>query len=296
MASELKVYAYQTQLRGAAPSLPPPDPPISPKFFNKPVAEYLKYSVRQLGVMETHIAQLQIELAGGDRPAAKVAWRTAFADYLTLGAVYLEGRVADLDQAIDGSPGGLRGGTASPQFTGLHRIEFGLWTGAPLAALEPYASRLAQDVAKLRDVLPHVEIDPLDYATRAHEILEDAVRDFLTGTDVPWSGQGVLATQSGLAATEEVIRTLAPVLKFRDRVLPVVERQLAALGSTFSSLRGEHGGTLPDNRQLTPIQAERLSAATGEALEALAQVPGKLETTYPPQIAGIPRSDERFVP
>ena len=39
--------------------------------------------------------------------------------------------------------------------------------------------------ATLRRVLPTVPIEPLDYATRAHEILEDAQRDLLSGTDVP---------------------------------------------------------------------------------------------------------------
>ena len=47
---------------------------------------------------------------------------------------------------------------------------------------------------RLREVLPGASITPLEYATRAHEILEDAQRDLLSGADVPWSGEGVLAT------------------------------------------------------------------------------------------------------
>lgn len=57
-----------------------------------------------------------------------------------------------------------------------------------------------------------MSITPLEYATRAHEILEDAVRDLLSGAAVPWSGEGVLATAAGVEATEEVISTLRPVL------------------------------------------------------------------------------------
>ena len=66
-------------------------------------------------------------------------------------------------------------------------------------------------------LLPGVEIDPLDYATRAHEILEDAVRDQLSGTDAPWSGAGLLGTAlAGVVATTEVLKTLAPVLQNRE--------------------------------------------------------------------------------
>lgn len=296
VASQLNIYGYQGSVKGA-PSVPPETlKPLSPASFAQPVAQYRAYSGRQLELMAPQIARLEDSLESGDRVAAQDAWRGAYGDYMRLGAVYLEGPVATLDQAIDGNPGGLRGGTSSPQFTGLHRIEYGLWTGQPLSSLQPYASLLQTDVAKLRKVLPSVQIVPLDYATRAHEILEDAVRDLLSGTDVPWSGAGVLATESGLMATREVIKTLSPMLQYRESVLPVVTTQLDALSSTLSSLKADHGGTLPSNSELSQTESERLNASMGDALEALAQVPGALETAYTPAIPQIPANQKRIVP
>ena len=296
VASQLNIYGYQGSVKGA-PAVPPETlKPLSPASFAQPVAQYRTYSGRQLELMQIPIARLQDSLEAGDRAAAQDAWREAYGDYMRLGAVYLEGPVATLDQAIDGNPGGLRGGTSSPQFTGLHRIEYGLWTGQPLSSLQPYASRLQADVARLRKVLPHVQIVPLDYATRAHEILEDAVRDLLTGTDVPWSGAGVLGTESGLVATQEVIKTLSPMLQYRESVLPVVTTQLDALSSTLSSLKTDHGGALPSNSELSQTESERLNASIGEALEALAQVPGALETASTPAIPQIPADQKRIVP
>lgn len=296
VASQLNVYGYQGSVKGA-PSVPPETlKPLTPASFVRPVAQYRAYSGRQLELMQTQIARLRDALRSGDRSAAEDAWRGAYGDYMRLGAVYLEGPLSTLDQAIDGSPGRLQRGTASPRFTGLHRIEYGLWAGRPVASLEPYASRLADDVAKLRKLLPHVQIDPLDYATRAHEILEDAVRDLLSGTDVPWSGAGALGTESGLMATQEVIRTLSPLLQYRESVLGVVNTQLDALSSTLSSLKADHGGTLPSNSELTATESERLDASVGEALEALAQVPGALETSYTPAIPKIPADQKRIDP
>jgi iron uptake system EfeUOB component EfeO/EfeM len=296
VTSALRAYALQGTVRGA-PQTPPDElRPLAASVFNAPVAAYRAYSGQQLDLMQTQISRLQSALAGSSRAAAEDAWRSAFGDYLRLGAVYLEGQISTLDQRIDGTAGGLPGGTASPQFSGLHRIEFGLWTGAPLASLEPWAKQLATDVAQLQRVLPHVQIVPLDYATRAHEILEDAVRDLLSGTDVPWSGAGVLGTESGLIATDEVIKTLTPLLKYRETVLPVVNQELGELQSTLTSLKTEHGGSLPSNSQLTTIQHEQLDASIGQALEALAQVPGALETAYSSQIPSIPKSAVRIVP
>src|SRR5271163_2262393 len=292
--SELQAYSSAVRPAPATPAAQLL--PVPPASFNAPVAAYREFAGRQLGLMETQVARLHSNLVTGDRAAAQDAWRRAYAHYLELGAVYLEGPIAQLNQAIDGTPGGVPGGTASPQFTGLHRIELGLWTGAPLQPLVPYAVRLAADVHQLRQVLPQVSISPLDYATRAHEILEDAVRDLLSGTDAPWSGEGVLGTAAGLDATREVVATLRPLLLNREGVLPVVDAQLQALQVVMSSLRVEHGGRLPTNGELTKEQSERLDNAMGAALEALAQVPGALEAAPTPTIPQIPASDARVDP
>jgi iron uptake system EfeUOB component EfeO/EfeM len=294
-AASVNTPAAQGAAGGGTAGLADPRTPISPAGFDAPVAAYRAYSIRQLALMETQISDLEGALAAGNRSRAKDAWRRAFADYLTLGGVYLEGQIANLNQAIDGTAGGLPGGTASPQFAGLHRLEFGLWTGAPLPSLEPWARLLATDVGKLRRALPNVQISPLDYATRAHEILEDAVRDLLSGTDVPWSGEGVLGTDAGLTATSEVIATLAPLLDTSEEPL-TVGAALGALRSTIASIRSEHGGSLPTNSQLTQEQSEQLDASIGKALEVLAAVPGMLETALPAQTPQIPKSAVRIDP
>jgi iron uptake system EfeUOB component EfeO/EfeM len=290
------IYSVQGLAGGAFATPPPELPPTRVSAFARPIARYRAYTVAQLGVTERQIARLEGALAANDRMAAQSAWRAAFAGYLRLGAVYLVGQVATLNQEIDGTAGGLPGGAASPRFRGLHRIEYGLWTGAPPRALLGQARRLDVAVRKLRTLLPGVSIAPLEYATRAHEILEDAVRDLLSGADVPWSGEGAIATEAGLEATEEVISTLRPVLGGVERVIPAVDTEIAALRSAMASIAAAHGGRLPANGQLTQHQSELLDGTLGGALEALSQVPGVLETEAPPQIPQIPKADARIDP
>jgi hypothetical protein len=296
VASQIVGYGVQGSVQGG-PSTPPPQlVPVDVSAFRQPVARYLAYSGRQLTTMLGDIARLRGALADGSRARAQSAWLAAYADYLRLGAVYLEGRLGTLDQKIDGTAGGLTGGTSSPRFSGLHRLELGLWTDAPLRSLEPWAAQLQTDVIKLQRILPSVRIAPLDYATRAHEILEDAVRDLLSGTHVRWSGAGVLGTAAAVAATTEVVRTLAPVLGQREGVLAVVDTDLRGLRGTLSSIKRSHGGILPTTAQLTQDESERLDAAVGQALEGLAQVPGALETVNATQPPAIPAADARTDP
>jgi high-affinity iron transporter len=275
---------------GAVPGAPAAAPisPVSPAAFAGPTAEYRAYAERWAATLAGDVPHLRAALASGNRATAEAAWSVAFSDYLHLGAVYglLPGT---LDAQIDGLPHALPGpGAPNLSFSGLHRIEMGLWTGASPASLVPWAVRLQTDVGTLERVLPTVQIDPLDYATRAHEILEDAQRDFLSGVDVPWSGAGVLATAAGVTATDEVVSTLTPLLEQRDGTLLDVNNWLDRLQSVLAELRAAHGGSYPSLGQLSLTQREELNGTLAGALGPLSNIPGSLETTAIPVIPKIP--------
>ena len=263
--------------------------PLAPSAFNGPVAAYKRYAEGWATKLAVEVPTLSAALASGNRAASERAWSVAFSDYLHLGAVYrlLPGT---LDARIDGMPHQLSGNGSAGALTGvagLHRIELGLWTGAPVGSLVPYAARMRHDVVDLRRAIPTLEVDPLDYATRAHEILEDAQRDFMSGTDVPWSGAGVLGTAAGLAATQEVIGTLVPLLQGRENTLTQVQVWLGRLQKVLAQVRDEHHGTWPSLGQLTTVQHDQVNGTLAGTLVALSEVPGTLETTTFPGFPAI---------
>ena len=258
--------------------------PLPPRAFNRPVARYKAYAERWAAKLADQVPSLRAALQSGDRDRAEQAWSVAYDDYLHLGAVYglLPGTI---DHRIDGMPEALAGAAHNPDFTGLHRIELGLWTGEPVTSLVPFAARMRHDVVDLRRALPGLEVEPLDYATRAHEILEDAQRDLMSGTDVPWSGAGVLGTAAGLAATQEVIGTLVPLMQGRENTLIEVQVWLGRLQKVLTQVRHEHNGTWPSLSHLTTEQHDRLNGTLAGTLGALSEVPGTLETT---SVTGFP--------
>jgi iron uptake system EfeUOB component EfeO/EfeM len=269
----------------------PPSPdlvPLASAAFDRPIARYRTYAAAQLGAMLEDLATLQSALRSGSLVPARAAWAAAYTHYLHLGAVY--GAFGELNQAIDGNPGGLPGGVEDPHFTGLHRLELGLWHGAtPPRRLLGTTARLTANVRSLRRRLPSEQITPLEYATRAHEILEDAIRDLLSGVDVPWSHDGVLATAAGVDATEELIATLRPLLDGREDAIEVVDSALARLDRVLAELCRAHHGHWPTLEQLGQDESEQLNGAVGGAAEALDLVPGALETELPPPIPTLPK-------
>jgi high-affinity iron transporter len=222
-----------------------------------------------------YVTAMQGDLTAGDAGAAKRDWLGAYDHYLRLGAAY--GALGTLDEEIDGNPGRLLGGVHSPEFTGLHRIEMGLWDGESPAKLVGPAAYLAAKVDRLQVVVRKIAIPPLVYATRAHEILEDAQRDMLSGLDAPWSGAGLRATYDSLAATKVVIDTLRPLLDGRGSTIEPIDVELARFGDALEQVRTEHGGQWPRLEAMTQAQHERVDGALGSLLERLDTVPGALE-------------------
>jgi iron uptake system EfeUOB component EfeO/EfeM len=265
--------------------------PLNPSAFHAPVAAYRRYAVRDARAMAAPVAALRAAVARGDRAAAKAAWGKAYDKYLLLGAAY--GALGDLDVVVDGTAGGLQRGARDPKFTGLHRVEYGLWTGKSMASLRAPTRRLAADVARLPRKLALLPISPLDYATRAHEILEDAQRDFLSGVAAPWSGAGVRATAAAVAATRVVIGTLHTTLSGRGDALQGVESSLGLLGDELAAIRRAHGGAYPALGALTRRERELLDGRLGRALEALSGIPGALETQLAPAIPALPKEHHR---
>jgi len=135
------------------------------------------------------------------------------------------------------------------------------------AALSAAARRLPAAVRK-------AELSPLDYATRAHEILEDAQRDLFSVRD----------TADGVVATRKVMATLHDVLAGRGSVLQQVDSRLTRLERALEQVRRAHGGW-----PARPTRGERelLTGRLGAALEALAGVPGALETALPPKVPAL---------
>jgi high-affinity iron transporter len=281
--------SYDAALQSAdsAPQVIAHDRVLKPSALAAPIAHFRSYGAGVVDQFSADVTRLRSALASGGRTQSEAAWRVAFAGYLGLGAVY--GEFGALDQAIDGLPFGLPGGVHDPQFTGLHRIEYGLWGDdeAP-ASLVGQADGLAANARKLHAAVATSPIPTLDYATRSHEIMEGVQRDFLSGVDVPWSHEGVLATQAGLVATREVAGTVASVLGggVNDQLTVVFGR----LGTALENVKAAHGGQLPPLQDLSRSELGQINAAVTGSLAVLQSLPTALETKQATVSPRIPTS------
>ena len=276
-------YSKRSTAAGAVPR-------VTPRDYRGPIATYKRYVRRQLGILLGEVAALRAAIARDDLAGARAAWLRADGRYESIGAAY--GAFGDLDAAINGRPAGLPGGTRSPNFTGLHRIELALWQQRSTRDATAPAADLARAVARLRAAVGTMQIDPLEYSLRAHEVLEDGIHLQLSGQASPWSGAALVALRAEVEGTNVVLRTLGPMLVRRDAggALPQARRALRRLSAALNRLR-RGDGSLPRWDRLGQRDRELVDGLTAGAAEQLAYVP-ELIDPRPPRPAQRSFGDE----
>jgi high-affinity iron transporter len=245
---------------------------VTPADYKRPIADYRRYVRRRLATLGGQVAVLRAAIARGDLGGARAAWTRADATYESIGAAY--GAFGDLDAAVNGRPAGLPGGIRSADFTGLHRIELALWERHSTRDAARRAAELSHAVARMRAQVARLEIDPLEYSLRAHEILEDAIHLQLSGQASPWSGSALVALRAQVDGTGVVLDTLAPLISRRDSsdALPQARRALRRLSGELRRLR-RADGSLPRWDRLGQRDRERVDGLAAGAAEQLAYVP-----------------------
>lgn len=264
MQDEDVVVGPTVTLTGTARVVSPSVLPVSQQQLIGPTKQYTTYVTRQLPALVTLVDALRADIGRGDLAKARQDWLPAHLLYERLGAAY--GAFGDADTAINGLPNGLPGGVDDRDFTGFHRIEYGLWHGQRAAALTPSADALAQAVAGLRKTFPHTQIDPLEVAIRAHEITENALQFELTGQTDFGSGSNLATVGANLDGTSTVLGILKPVLTGRYSALPQLDE---ALTRATQDVKARQGDPLS---KISREQRERIDSDISELSELLAPV------------------------
>lgn len=251
--------------------------PARASELHAPNEAYQAYVCGVLTRLTGAVGALGRDLRARNIPAAQADWLLALQEWERVGASYNSFGAAGT--AVDGLPGGLPGGVNDPGFTGLHRLEYGLWHGQGPDQLLPVVDKLTVDIGAIGDNLTSTDIagDPATLPVRAHEILEDALRDHLSGLDDQGAGAAYPATLADVEVTRTVLDQLGVPLDERDPQLR------PDLGTKLDRLRAALLATQDNGRWRAPAQTPQAArqavlAAIGAALESLDRVPRLLET------------------
>ncbi|WP_336852309.1 EfeM/EfeO family lipoprotein [Sinomonas albida] len=258
-----------------APTQPQPTQAGPPATMDDAVAAYHEYVAERLTELRQHVLALRANVGNGDVDSAMQAWLDAQQAWQSVGAAY--GSFGDLGSAIAPGSRGLEGGAANPDFTGLRRIEYGLWHGQGAGELIPVIDKLLADVDALEAKLPETAVAPSDMPLRLHEILEDTQRDHLSGRGDQGSGLALALARADVDATQEVLDMLRGLLDTLKSGFPArLDGELAALAAAIDATQKD--GAWTDYAKVALAERQAVNAALGRALESLSLVPPLFST------------------
>ena len=149
LAGQPVMSSAPVQVSGAAQgSAPVALKPVTEAGLTGPSRAYQAYAAARLADLAREVGQIQSDLRRGDLKAARDGWLAAQMDWERVGASY--NSFGDAGVAVNGLPDGLPDGVHDKDFTGLHRLEYGLWHDQRAAQLRPVADRLARDITAVR--------------------------------------------------------------------------------------------------------------------------------------------------
>ena len=248
------------------------------------LSEYRAYVAGKLSALRSQVAGLRAAIAAGDLAGARSAWLRAHLTWLEIGqddGAY--GAFGALGGQIDGLAAGHVRGTDDPGFTGFHRIEFDLWRRRSLPAAATDTAVLVRLLGRLMKA-PLSGYLPADangigsWLLRPHEVLEDALRDSLSGNDDYGSGTSLASVSADVAAVRTMLGEVSPGLDlFSPGLVGHAYSQLAALERALAATR-VHGAWVPVG-SLPLRQREQVNSDLGAALETLAPIPDLLTST-----------------
>jgi high-affinity iron transporter len=250
--------------------------PVTVGDLTGPNKLYQAYAAAQLTDLAAAIAAIEADLRHSDLTQAKRDWLTAQLDWERVGASY--DSFGDLGGAVDGLPDGLPDGVSDKGFTGLHRIEYGLWHGQPASELLPVTVALEGNVATVRKNLTSDDLagDPTQLPLRAHEIVEDALRDHLSAVDDEGAGAAYAMTYADSQVDKTVLGYLSGLLGQREPgLVATAESELATLDAAL--LATQVSGQWQPLTTVSLDERQHVNAAVGALLETLAAVPDLLE-------------------
>jgi high-affinity iron transporter len=264
------------QVAGKQQAATPAVKPVTVAELAGPNNSYRAYAAADLATLTGQVRKIRSDLTAGNLAAARRDWLTAQLAWERVGASY--DSFGDDGLAVDGLPDGLQGGVNSPHFTGLHRLEYGLYHGQRARELLPVAEVLLTDIGITKQHLASDDQagDPTNLPIRAHEIVEDALRDHLSGIDNEGAGAAYPETYADTQVDQAVLGELRALIAARDpKVLPVLDSGLAHLQAALLATKAD--GQWRPVSEVSLAAREQVDSAIGALLQNLATVPSLLE-------------------
>lgn len=179
----------------------------------------------------------------------------------------------DLDPRIDARLADIEEeGKGEEEWSGYHKIEYGLWVEGKTEGYETVAEQLMNDVKELRAKVETVEVTPDLMITGAVDLLNEVSTSKITGEEEIYSHTDLYDFKANIEGAEEIFEIFKEKLQEKDAALvKTLEENFATLNELLAKYKDDKGEFV-SYETLTKEDTKTLSEAVDNLGEPLSQM------------------------
>lgn len=187
---------------------------VSPDDLVGPIAEYKLYVLDNLEQFVDHTSQFTQAIHQGDLEKAQSLYAPSRVYYERIEPI--AELFADLDASIDAREDDYEHGVKDPDFTGFHRLEYGLFHEQSTQGLDAYADRLMKDVEDLDSRVEGLVFPPEKVVGGAAALMEEVAATKVSGEEDRYSRTDLWDFQGNVDGALEIFELFKPLAAKED--------------------------------------------------------------------------------
>lgn len=184
---------------------------VSPLDLVQPIADYKIYVQENLDILVKDTKAFTDAVKVGDLEKAKELYPSTRVSYEKIEPI--AELFADLDASIDSRADDHENGEKSEDFTGFHRIEYGLFAQNSSEGLAPVADKLYADVLELQKRVKDLTVPPEKVVGGAAALLEEVAATKISGEEDRYSHTDLWDFKANVDGAQKIVELFKPLLE-----------------------------------------------------------------------------------
>ncbi|MDX6627126.1 MAG: iron uptake system component EfeO [Solirubrobacterales bacterium] len=235
----------------------------------KAIASYRDYLEKNTAELTAETKPFVAAVVAGDVARAKSLYAAARIPYERIEPVAES--FGDLDPRIDARANDIK----KSEFGGFHRIEKALWEEGMAKGMAPVAQQLQADVAELTAKVKTVDLQAVQIANGANELLGEVSASKITGEEERYSHIDLVDFEANVEGAEAAFDAVEPLLSATDSQLArEIEADFETVYAALEPYR--RGDGFVSYTELTKADTRKLAQTIDILAEKLSQVPAAI--------------------
>ncbi len=233
------------------------------------IAQYRKYLEQNTDELVSATEPFVVAVESGEVDEAKTLYAAARIPYERIEPVAES--FGDLDPRIDARENDV----PANEFGGFHRIEKALWVENTTDGMKPVAAELLADVEELAAEVKTVELQAVQIANGANELLGEVSASKITGEEERYSHIDLVDFEANVEGAEAAFEAVEPLLSEVD---PKLAKEIeASFEDVYASLEPyRRGNGFVSYTELSKADTRKLAQEIDALAEELSQVPAQI--------------------